>query len=64
MCGIAGVWAPNSVDSLRATADRMAGALQHRGPDADGVWIDSQNRLALVHTRLSIVDLSAAGCSR
>jgi asparagine synthase (glutamine-hydrolysing) len=37
----------------------MAGILRHRGPDAYG--IRSWPRATLVHTRLSIIDLSAAG---
>jgi len=40
-------------------AARMIQTLHHRGPDADGIksWPDA----ALVHTRLSIIDLSPAG---
>ena len=38
----------------------MARALRHRGPDAEGVWIDGAG-LALAHRRLSILDLSPAG---
>ncbi len=36
-------------------------SLQHRGPDDSGVWIDADAGVALVHRRLSIVDLSPAG---
>jgi asparagine synthase (glutamine-hydrolysing) len=39
----------------------MAGALAHRGPDAQGIWNDSKSGLVLAHRRLSIVDLSTAG---
>lgn len=39
----------------------MTDALTHRGPDARGVWVDSQYPLALGHRRLSIIDLSEAG---
>jgi asparagine synthase (glutamine-hydrolysing) len=39
----------------------MAGTLAHRGPDADGLWIDPEAGAALGHRRLSIFDLSAAG---
>jgi asparagine synthase (glutamine-hydrolysing) len=36
-------------------------ALRHRGPDDSGIWIDEAAGVALGHTRLSILDLSAAG---
>ena len=39
----------------------MARAIAHRGPDADGCWIDENAGLALGHRRLSILDLSPAG---
>jgi asparagine synthase (glutamine-hydrolysing) len=39
----------------------MSGALQHRGPDHGGQWIDDASRVALGHRRLAIVELSAAG---
>ena len=40
---------------------RMNNAMKHRGPDDVGVYVDSVNRAALGHTRLSIIDLSDAG---
>ena len=46
---------------LRAAAEIMTSALNHRGPDASGIWTDSTGRAALGHTRLAIVDLSDAG---
>lgn len=60
MCGIVGYW------SLRRAADRgtigrMTDALQHRGPNSAGVWIDDRGELALGHRRLSIIDLSPSG---
>jgi asparagine synthase (glutamine-hydrolysing) len=40
----------------------MSAAIAHRGPDADGTWISSDDarRVQLGHRRLSIIDLSAA----
>ena len=35
--------------------------LQHRGPDAEGLWFSPDNRSALSFKRLSILDLSEAG---
>jgi len=40
---------------------RMTDALAHRGPDADGQWVDADRGMALGHRRLSIVDLSPTG---
>ena len=39
----------------------MAQTLRHRGPDADGCWVDAETGIALSHRRLSIIDLSPAG---
>ena len=39
----------------------MNDALRHRGPDDEGVWTDHDTGVTLLHRRLSIIDLSAAG---
>jgi asparagine synthase (glutamine-hydrolysing) len=39
----------------------MTSVLNHRGPDAEGYWISTDQKLALGHRRLSILDLSSAG---
>lgn len=39
----------------------MSNELAHRGPDDAGIWIDDSAGVALVHRRLSIVDLSNEG---
>ena len=57
MCGIAG-WLGNLPDG-ESHAVRMVQALHHRGPDAHGVR--SWPQATLVHTRLSIIDLTPAG---
>lgn len=36
----------------------MLPPLQHRGPDGSGTYVDPKGRVALGHTRLSIVDLA------
>jgi asparagine synthase (glutamine-hydrolysing) len=58
MCGIFGAvgWNLATSDGRRALA-----TLRHRGPDATGSHADSDHRLFLGHTRLSIIDLSEAG---
>src|SRR4051812_41479711 len=64
MCGIAGLLNLSgraSEDDLKGRVERMTQRMQHRGPDADGHWRDSQNRCHLGHRRLSILDLSDAG---
>lgn len=64
MCGIAGLLdfrRRNSADELRSVGERMALRLRHRGPDTSGIWIDAPTGVTLVHTRLSIVDLSPMG---
>jgi asparagine synthase (glutamine-hydrolysing) len=63
MCGIAGFWGFGSFDSvaIRAASERMGEAIRHRGPDDSGLWVDEATQVALVHQRLSILDLSPAG---
>jgi asparagine synthase (glutamine-hydrolysing) len=46
---------------LRATASGMTEALQHRGPDSSGIWVDPEAGIALGHRRLAIIDLSEEG---
>jgi asparagine synthase (glutamine-hydrolysing) len=57
MCGIAG-WIGHLSNAERV-GQRMIKRLRHRGPDAHGLqtWAEA----TLVHTRLSILDLSPAG---
>ena len=56
MCGIAG--------STRSTAEFLAQSktrLRHRGPDADGQWVDTEGGLGFAHTRLKVIDLGDGG---
>ena len=57
MCGIAG-WIGHVDDGL-AVAERMRARLRHRGPDGSGVRACGD--ATLIHTRLSILDLSEHG---
>lgn len=58
MCGIAGVVALSSSAETpsREMLARMAGAIEHRGPDEFGIYRD--RRAGLAHARLSIIDVS------
>lgn len=58
MCGIAGILAPTG-DHQRDQLPLMLRMLEHRGPDATGIWHDQ--RCALGHQRLAIIDLSERG---
>jgi asparagine synthase (glutamine-hydrolysing) len=62
MCGITGILAFNDAFSVdEATVTRMSDTLRHRGPDDAGALVRRQDRVALGHRRLSIIDLSSAG---
>lgn len=56
MCGIAGCFSRNK--AKRADIEKMITALQHRGPDDFGVFIDKDQQMCLGHRRLSIIDLA------
>ena len=65
MCGIAGVLTTDRLGGkyqhLSESVQVMVQSLLHRGPDGNGVWFDDDGRIALGHTRLSIIDLSDQG---
>jgi asparagine synthase (glutamine-hydrolysing) len=58
MCGIGGLI--GAQDEGGVISRRMLAALRHRGPDDEGM-IQPTPTVSLVHTRLSIFDLSPAG---
>lgn len=55
MCGITGIISIDAAKYIQGMTDAIA----HRGPDDQGIFIDSN--VALGHRRLSILDLSANG---
>lgn len=55
MCGICGIYGVED----RALIQSMLSVMKHRGPDGEGIFIDSH--MSLGHTRLSIIDLSEKG---
>ena len=62
MCGIAGFLRGHSWPAdPGAVLDAMGQALEHRGPDGAGTWIDGAQGVALVHRRLAILDLTPSG---
>lgn len=67
MCGICGKVSLNSGDISRDSIRKMSNVLKHRGPDDEGVYLNSLGpqasgtKVGLGHRRLSIIDLSSAG---
>jgi asparagine synthase (glutamine-hydrolysing) len=62
MCGVGGEFSygehgPVCREKMSAMAERM----RRRGPDGGGMWIGAEGRVALIHRRLAILDLSPAG---
>lgn len=57
MCGIVGF--TNNIDNSNEVIGRMMDKIRHRGPDAEGKYVDGD--IALGHRRLSIIDISSQG---
>lgn len=57
MCGIVGF--TNNIDNSNEVLGRMMDRIKHRGPDAEGKYIDGN--IALGHRRLSIIDITSQG---
>ena len=57
MCGIVGF--TNNIDNSDEVLEKMMDRIKHRGPDAEGKYID--DGIALGHRRLSIIDVSSSG---
>ena len=55
MCGIAGILYPDAA-APKVAVESVLAAMDRRGPDAQGSYRD--DRVDLLHTRLSIIDLS------
>jgi len=57
MCGITGIYAFNEAGRFHLiNLQRSVDVLEHRGPDAQGTFID--NRVGLGHRRLAVIDTS------
>ncbi len=59
MCGISGLI--NYKGNIHEIISKMNEHMKDRGPDADGIFISPDKRIALGHRRLAIRDLSANG---
>lgn len=61
MCAICGIM---NLESSKAISRRQIAVMNDemflRGPDGEGIWIDSRNRCGFGHRRLSILDLTDA----
>lgn len=60
MCGIAG-FVGNGIENREHIMKAMNQQLIHRGPDAEGIWMDDKSGVTFGHRRLAIVDLSENG---
>lgn len=62
MCAIGGIYLQSGGGlPVAEYLESMLGIQRHRGPDAQGAWIEEGGGVGLCHNRLSILDLSAAG---
>ncbi len=55
MCGFVGIINKNGNSAEPSILGKMASSIHHRGPDADGVFLEGP--VGFVHKRLSIIDL-------
>lgn len=61
MCGIAGFAGRPGHSGGAAILNRMNGTLAHRGPDAEGTFLEPDGSAGLAHRRLAVIDLSETG---
>jgi asparagine synthase (glutamine-hydrolysing) len=59
MCGITGIFNLNGEPISISVLRKMTDVIYHRGPDAEGFWINSY--VGFGHRRLSIIDVSSLG---
>ena len=56
MCGIVGIYRFDNSKVNESELKNFSNSLKHRGPDADGIYINNDENLGLGHRRLSILD--------
>ena len=59
MCGINGIL--GNKKNIEENISRMNSVIEHRGPDAEGIWTSDDKSVAFGHRRLSIIELSEKG---
>jgi len=60
MCGIAGILSKTGGAPNMEVLSILNRSIRHRGPDGEGLWKSQDDSCALLHRRLSILDLSDA----
>jgi len=60
MCGITGIVSTNTTLVSHQRIQKGTSCLTHRGPEAEGYYINSEGTVALGHRRLSIIDPSTS----
>jgi len=60
LCGIAGILSLNNsqIYNVHNRSLLMMSMLNKRGPDYNGYWVDDNNLVSIINTRLSIVDVN------
>ena len=62
MCGISGYFLKNnSTLKLSSNINKSLELMSHRGPDDSGIYMSEEGKVALAHSRLSIIDISKNG---
>jgi asparagine synthase (glutamine-hydrolysing) len=62
MCGIAGIVSPDPRQIQQPKLKALARSLRHRGPDGEATWINESGNVGFAHSRLAVIDRSAAAC--
>ena len=59
MCGILGICGESFLG--KEEIFNLLSSLKHRGPDSNGIWISSNAKVSLAHTRLAVIDITNCG---
>lgn len=61
MCGFSGIASKSDLEIHKLWLSRSRKLLCHRGPDGEGEWWSTDDRIGLAHRRLAVVELSDLG---